>query len=91
MIRTRDSLEMYKQWNYTTACCFKHKCKCDRCPNVIVCSQITNPVGDYKIHPVKYATIKTYANIGLKGYKRAFTEKGGYRTEKWGVNDTSDE
>lgn len=81
MIWTSDSLEMYRHWNYTTACCFLHKTNCEKCPNKIVCAQIKRPVGDYKIHPVKYATLKTYANIGLEGFKRAFIEEA-HRTGK---------
>lgn len=67
MIWRLDLREMYRHWNYTTACCFLHKTKCELCPNEIVCSKINKPVGDYYIHPIKYATLKTYANIGVKG------------------------
>ena len=74
MILTRDTSSMYKQWNYTTACCFKYKTNCDKCPNTIVCSRHTHWVGDYKIHPVKYATLKTYANIGRKGIEQFLEE-----------------
>lgn len=72
MLITRDSASMYRSWNYTTACCFKYKTDCKICPNKIVCAKYTKPVGNYYIHPVKYATLKTYANIGLEGYESAF-------------------
>ena len=57
---------MYMKWNYTTACCFKHKTKCDECPNEIVCEEYKK---ENEIHPIKYATLMTYRNIGLKGYR----------------------
>ena len=69
----------YSQWNYTTACCYKHKMICANCPNEIVCSKVTYTIEG--MHPYKYAALQTFKNIGLKGYKRAFVQKvfaGGY-------------
>lgn len=58
----------FHHWNYTTACCFKYKTHCVDCPNHVVCKLYAdvsrNP---YKIHPIKYATLMTYSNIGLEG------------------------
>lgn len=52
----------YKHWNYTTACCFKHKAYCQECPNNIICNQIKNyKTNEYNIHPAKYAMLMTYA------------------------------
>ena len=52
------------QWNFTTACCFKYKTNCEICPNQIVCEKFKK---ENAIHPVKYATMMTYRNIGTKG------------------------
>ncbi|MCM1003605.1 MAG: hypothetical protein NC408_04615 [Candidatus Gastranaerophilales bacterium] len=58
----------YKNWNYTTAMCFKNKGRCAECNNNLVCSNIT-PINknDYGIHPAKYAMLKTYA-LSAKPY-----------------------
>ncbi len=68
----------YTQWNYTTACCFKYKAHCDMCPNEIICSTIKLKNNEYRIHPAKYAMLKTYATstepyttgLGKEGYWR---------------------
>lgn len=58
----------FQRWNYTTACCFKFKTHCMDCPNRVVCELYAdvsrNP---YKIHPIKFATLMTYSNIGIEG------------------------
>lgn len=69
--------ELYDNWNFTTACCFKYKTRCEICPNELVCAGYKE---EGKMHPVKKATMLTYENIGLKGYERWFT-----------TNDTRDE
>ena len=58
----------FQKWNYTTACCFKYKTRCEKCLNQVVC-KIYSDVSDnpYKIHPIKFATLMTYSNIGLDG------------------------
>ena len=55
---------IYQRWNYTTACCFKYKTKCVLCPNNIVCEGFKK---EGQMHPMKYATMMTYRNIGTKG------------------------
>lgn len=60
--------KIYKSWNFTTACCFKFKTHCVDCPNRIVCELYANASKNvYKIHPVKFATLMTYSNIGIEG------------------------
>lgn len=66
--------KLYWEWTFQTACCFKYKTKCKECPNDIVCNKYNSCMKesqmDYKIHPIKYATLQTYKNIGLKGIER---------------------
>jgi len=59
--------EIYMRWNYTTACCFKYKTQCNECPNQLVCSKFEN---EDEMHPMKYATMVTFRNIGRKGLDR---------------------
>lgn len=58
----------YQRWNRTTLTCLKHKMTCEDCPLDSTCNTIEpwykNPYG---IHNIKYATMMTYKNIGLKG------------------------
>ena len=66
--------ELYWAWTFQTACCFKHKTKCNGCPNDLVCNKyklcMKEGKKDYDIHPIKYATLMTYKNIGLEGIER---------------------
>lgn len=62
-----NELDLYDRWNFTTACCFKYKTKCVLCPNQLVCKDFKK---ENEIHPVKLATMLTYANIGKKGLER---------------------
>jgi len=58
----------FQRWNYTTACCFKFKTHCVDCPNHVVCKLYADTSSNtYKIHPIKYATLMTYSNIGTEG------------------------
>lgn len=58
----------FQKWNYTTACCFKFKTHCVDCPNNVVCKLYADASSNtYKIHPIKFATLMTYANIGTEG------------------------
>ena len=69
---TRNA-RFFKRWNYTTACCFKYKTKCADCPNCIVCEMYSDlGKNKYNIHPIKYATLMTYSNIGVKGLEEAY-------------------
>ena len=60
----------YLRWNTTTATCYAHKCRCTGCPNADTCNSYVYAVNEYGIKPMKYATIKTYQNIGEADYKR---------------------
>ena len=60
----------YQRWNTTTATCYAHKCRCTGCPNADTCNSYVYAVNEYGIKPMKYATIKTYQNIGEADYKR---------------------
>lgn len=75
MLKRKD--KGFKYWNYTTATCFKHKTQCNDCPNNLVCKMYSN-IGKntYKIHPVKFATLMTYSNIGVKGLDDEFVLGG---------------
>lgn len=58
----------FYHWNYTTACCFKYKTHCMDCPNHVVCELYSDASKNpYHIHPIKYATLMTYSNIGIEG------------------------
>lgn len=59
----------YRKWNTTTATCYAHKCCCNGCPNEDTCNSYLYAVNEYGIKPMKYATIKTYQNIGEADYK----------------------
>lgn len=74
----------FQNWNYTTACCFKFKTHCEYCPNRVVCKLYSDSSSNpYKIHPIKYAMLMTYSNIGteglndalIRGYKRIEEEE----------------
>ena len=60
----------YYVWNFTTACCYRHKCNCDGCPNEIVCEKYAHWFRPYGMHPIKYATMNTLRNIGTEGLER---------------------
>ena len=72
--------EQYHCWTVITAFCFERKCKCEGCSELNVGCKVkpihTNP---YHIKPVKYAALKTYANIGLEGYADALQNIGKLR------------
>ena len=58
----------FQKWNYTTACCFKYKTHCIDCPNRVVCEMYSDSSkNSYHIHPIKFAMLMTYANIGTEG------------------------
>ena len=58
----------FQKWNYTTACCFKYKTHCIDCPNHVVCELYSDSSSNsYHIHPIKFAMLMTYANIGTEG------------------------
>lgn len=58
----------FQKCNYTTACCFKYKTNCADCPNRVVCELYSEASkNEYHIHPIKFAMLMTYANIGLEG------------------------
>ena len=58
----------FQKWNYTTACCFKFKTHCVDCPNRVVCKLYADASSNtYKIHPIKFAMLMTYAYIGIEG------------------------
>ena len=52
------------RWTFLTTCCYKYKMNCKLCPNEIVCQRYNNNRNKYKIHPVKYAMLLTYAKLG---------------------------
>lgn len=64
----------YTKWNPTTALCYYNNLCCENCYNKQICDSYDYAYNEYKIKPIKYATIKTYQNIGKgigKGsYKR---------------------
>lgn len=56
---------MYKRWHPTTIMCFNNNLHCSGCDNEYVCLLSNNASKNvYQMHPVKYATIQTYKNIG---------------------------
>jgi hypothetical protein len=59
----------YQRWNTGTATCYAHNCTCTGCPNEDTCNSYVYAVNEYGIKPMKYATIKTYQNIGEADYK----------------------
>ena len=67
----------YRYWTTLTAFCFERGCKCEGCCELNVACRVkplhTNP---YKIKPVKYAALKTFANIGTKGLDDALGRIG---------------
>lgn len=67
----------YHYWTPITAFCFERKCKCEGCCELNVACRV-NPTREnqYNIKPVKYAALKTYANIGLKGFDEALYKIG---------------
>ena len=58
-----DSGIFIERWTFQTICCYIHKGICEECSNSIVCEKYTtkNP---YRIKPVKYAMLLTYARLG---------------------------
>lgn len=64
----------YTKWNATTALCYYNNLCCENCSNKQICDSYDYAYNEYLIKPIKYATIKTYQNIGKgigKGsYKR---------------------
>ncbi len=62
----------FQHWNYTTACCFKYKTHCVDCPNRVVCELYADASNNtYKIHPIKFAMLMTYSNLGTEGLNDA--------------------
>ena len=67
----------YMMWTTLTAFCFERKCKCEGCCELDVACRV-KPMAriPYDIKPVKYAAIRTFANIGYDGYQRALSRIG---------------
>ena len=65
-----DYTKSYKYWNATTALCYHNKLCCENCSNKQICDSYIYAFNEYKIKPIKYATIKTYQNIGKSNYRR---------------------
>lgn len=63
---------IYRKWNEITALCYSRKMVCKGCNNAWACAQTDNKgTGNkYKIRMIKYAVLKTYANIGTKGLEK---------------------
>lgn len=56
---------MFNHWNDSTRCCYRHKGKCEFCPNGIVCDTYDNLAeNEYQMRAVKYAMMMTFAKIG---------------------------
>jgi hypothetical protein len=60
----------YTKWNTTTAICYHNNLCCANCSNRQVCDNYSFSKNEYGIKPVKYATIKTYQNIGKANYRQ---------------------
>lgn len=59
----------YTRWTPLTAFCFERGCRCKGCCELNVACKTQHGFNPYGIKMVKYAAIKTFANIGLKGYE----------------------
>ena len=70
----RQDSKLYQKWNATTAICFYYKMCCNKCPNQEACKLSENS-NKYNIKQVKFATLMTYANLGLHGLKRYLLEE----------------
>lgn len=72
-MRFKDTDCIYRRWNSTTAMCYKNRMRCSICDNKSVCEK--DYAGNkYKIKMIKYAVLKTYANIGTKGLDKYLKE-----------------
>lgn len=65
--------EYYFKWNPSTALCYHNKLRCENCSNRFICNSYNYAYNEYKIKPIKYATIKTYQNIGEGTGENAFS------------------
>ena len=64
-----QSSKLYQKWNNTTATCFHYKMNCKICSNIEAC-KLSDDDNKYRIKQVKFSTLMTYANIGIKGLSR---------------------
>ena len=69
--------EQYMRWTTKTAFCFERKCRCEGCCEANLDCRI-KPIHPniYHMKPIKYAALKTFANIGYKGYQDVLNRIG---------------
>ena len=65
---------LYQKWNATTALCYHNHMRCDICSHEDACD-LAEPVwNEFGMKNVKFATLMTMRNCGLKGLKRYLEE-----------------
>ena len=63
-MRYDENSNLYKRWNNTTICCYKHNMICEKCPEkYITCNIKTDINNKYGMKPIRYAVLKTIVNI----------------------------
>lgn len=67
-MKKKQSPFMYVRWTQSTAACYFHKMICKNCPNEEVCRRVKERING--MHPMKYATLKTYEQLGMNGLGR---------------------
>ena len=61
---------MFQKWNATTALCYHNHMICENCNNKEAYDLAEPLWNEFKMRNVKYATLMTMRNCGLKGLKR---------------------
>lgn len=59
-----ENNSVYRHWTNLTRTCYKQKMNCTDCQNRIICSIEPWNLNPYGIKNIKYAVIRTLANIG---------------------------
>lgn len=66
---------LYRKWNRTTALCYHNHMRYDICSNEDICNMAEPVWNEFGLKNMKYATLMTMRNCGLKGMKEYMEEE----------------
>ena len=75
---TQDDF-IFQKWNSTTALCFHNHMICENCNNQDACNIAVPVENEFGMKNVKFATLMTMRNCGLKGLRRYLQEESDER------------
>ena len=75
MERSFNMSNRYRYWTSRTAFCFERKFKCKDCSEFSYCNRQPSN-NDLGLKSLKFAALRTFANIGLEGFNEAISRIG---------------